>query len=80
MVYGRYNELDNYGKNRQSSLGGFHGHGGIPFSMDDLFQGKSIYKWMRTGDTPILGNLHMGTLEHKIPKTCGPGQWWVIEV
>jgi hypothetical protein len=23
------------------------------------FTGKSIYKWMRAGATPILGNLHM---------------------
>ena len=24
-----------------------------------VYKGKSIYKWMRTGGTPISGNLHM---------------------
>ena len=25
-----------------------------------VYKGKSIYKWMMTGGTPILGNLHVG--------------------
>ena len=35
---------------------------GFP-GMDGLFHGTSIYKWMRTGRTPILGNLQL----YKIP-------------
>ena len=34
------------------SHGGFHSHGAIPMTMDGLFHGKSIYKWMMTGGTP----------------------------
>ena len=35
-------------------------HGGTPLSLDGLFQGKSIYRWMMTGGTPISGNHQMG--------------------
>ena len=41
-----------------------HSHGGAPSSLVGLFHGKSIYKWMMTGGTPISGNLHMEILEH----------------
>ena len=27
--------------------------------LDGLFHGKSYYKWMRTGGTPISGNIHL---------------------
>ena len=27
--------------------------------IDGLFHGKSIYKWMMTGGTPVSGNLQM---------------------
>ena len=40
------------------SNGGFNSHGGTPSSLDGLFHGKymNIYKWMKTGGTPISGN------------------------
>ena len=28
-------------------------------TLDALFHGESIYKWMMTGGTPISGNLHI---------------------
>ena len=39
--------------------GGFHSHGGTPKTLDGLYHGKSIHKWMITGGTSILGNLHI---------------------
>jgi hypothetical protein len=33
--------------------------------------GKSIYKWMRTGGIPILGNLHMVGNEYPDVETAG---------
>ena len=39
--------------------GGFHSHGGTPKTLDGLFHGIPMKKWMRTGGTPILGNLHI---------------------
>jgi hypothetical protein len=33
-------------------------HAGIP-KIDGLFHGKSIYKWMKTRGSPVLGNLHI---------------------
>ena len=47
---------------------------GVPQFMDGLFHGKSIYKWMRTGGTPILGNHHVmknGDRLYFSPKTNG---------
>ena len=37
--------------------------GVLPF-MDGLFHGKSYYKWMMTGGSPISGNLHIHLLEY----------------
>ena len=38
-------------------------NGGTPF-MVGFFHGKTIYKWMRTGGAPILGNLHICLKSH----------------
>ena len=35
--------------------------------------GKSIYKWMRTGGTPISGNLHMGMDQYLLIPFLGEG-------
>ena len=34
--------------------GGFRFYGGTPRTLDGLFHGKSYYKWMITGGTPIF--------------------------
>ena len=33
---------------------GFYSHGGTPSSLDGLFRGKSIYKWMIVWGTPWI--------------------------
>ena len=51
---------------------GFHNHGGSPSSLDGLFHGKSIDKWMITRGRPILGNHQMGMeLEVEFPSRMG---------
>ena len=56
--------------NQNDPYGGFHKWGGTPLSLDGLFHGKSEKnKWMRTGGTPILGDLHI--ISHMITMFLG---------
>ena len=47
--------------------------GVLPF-MDGIFHGKSYYKWMMTGGSPISGNLHIHPLEY-VSAILDGSQW-----
>jgi hypothetical protein len=41
-------------------------HGEIPLIAGFFFPGNPIYKWMGTGGSPILGNLHWIHFERSV--------------
>ena len=46
------------------TIGGFHSHWGVPTnSWMVYFMENRIYKWMRTGGSPIVGNLQIGWVD-----------------